>query len=65
MTLLGLIVFVLVAALVIYFTKWIVSTAGIPDPPARIILVVVGIILLVIFLQRIGLLEGGGPIIKV
>lgn len=65
MTLVALVIFVLVAVLVLWFTKWLLATATVPEPAARIILVVVGLILLLIFLQRIGLLSGGGPIIRV
>lgn len=65
MTLVSLVIFLLVAILVLYVTKWFLTTANVPDPPARVVLVVVGLLLLFIFLQRIGLLSGSGPLIRV
>lgn len=65
MTLVSLVVFILVAMLILWFAQWILAKATVPDPAARIILVVIGLVLLLIFLQRIGLLDGSGPMIRV
>lgn len=64
MSVVALVIFVLVAVLVLWFTKWLLGTAQVPEPAARIILVVVGLIILLVFLQRIGLLSGGGPMVR-
>jgi hypothetical protein len=54
-----------VAAIVFWGATWIMAKGAIGPPVSRIVLLVLAVLFLLYFLQRIGLLAGGGPLIKV
>ena len=63
MNLVGLLILVIVLVLICIVAKWFVDYMSIPHPISTIILVVVGLLCLIIFLQQMGLLSGG-PIVN-
>lgn len=63
MPLVQLLILLIVLVLVCVIAKWFVSYMQIPHPISLVILVVVGLLCLLVFLNAVGLLTSG-PVIR-